>query len=158
MQVLVVSDTHGRPDLLRRVLDRHKEITCLFFLGDLLNDLDAVRSDYPSHQFYCVAGNCDVFSTAPSTGEAVLDGVRLFFTHGHRYSVKYGLERLKREAASRRCTVILYGHTHCAYTAYEDGLLLVNPGSLSEPRDGYPGYAVITITDGEAIPTLMKRP
>lgn len=39
---------------------------------------------------------------------------------------------------------VFFGHTHKALVTEEDGIYLVNPGSLSQPRDDSDGsYAIV---------------
>ena len=46
--------------------------------------------------------------------------------------------------------VVLYGHTHIACYEEKNGVVVINPGSLSSPRDGSSGtYAVIKINGKE---------
>ena len=53
------------------------------------------------------------------------------------------LEALSAEAQRRGAAVAMFGHTHEALCRYEDGLYLLNPGSL---RFGS-SYAMVDITD-----------
>jgi putative phosphoesterase len=46
------------------------------------------------------------------------------------------------------CDVLIMGHTHYRMNAVVNGLLLLNPGSLGQPRDGKPaGLAVLTLPE-----------
>ena len=69
------------------------------------------------------------------------------FSHGHLLQVKYGLQTLKRYAREQNADVMLFGHTHVAYTEYEDSLYIMNPGSISQPRRGRPSYGIIDILE-----------
>ncbi|HNW05286.1 MAG TPA: metallophosphoesterase family protein, partial [Oscillospiraceae bacterium] len=84
----------------------------------------------------------------PDYGVAEFAGKTVFYTHGFRFGVKSGLADLKREARSLGADIALYGHTHIPYVAYEDGLYLMNPGSIGRPRVGKPNYGIVDITDG----------
>ncbi|MDD6320223.1 MAG: metallophosphoesterase family protein [Oscillospiraceae bacterium] len=147
-KILVVSDVHGRVSRMRWVL-KNEKADALFFLGDGLYDLDraiAANGGAPDYPIYRVCGNCDMGSEEPTEGLAPFDGVLFFYTHGHRYGVKAGHERILEYAADRGADVVLFGHTHYktlrAATPYTPALF--NPGSL---RDGA-SYGVITIRDG----------
>ena len=50
------------------------------------------------------------------------------------------------EARAKNADIALFGHTHRGLTRYEDGLYLMNPGSLT--RAGEHSYGIIDITDG----------
>ncbi|UUD35453.1 metallophosphoesterase family protein [Mycoplasmopsis caviae] len=51
----------------------------------------------------------------------------------------------------------MYGHSHYPVKYYneEDGMYVINPGSISEPKWGsYPGYTVIEINHGSKRHTI----
>lgn len=54
-------------------------------------------------------------------------------------------EELAREAEAAGTDIVLTGHTHKPFSRAVDGRLVVNAGSVGQPRDGIPraGYAVI---------------
>ena len=68
----------------------------------------------------------------------------MFATNGHAYDVKSGLYRAVMAAREQKADVLLYGHTHCALEDYDDGLYILNPGSLS--RGSRPSYGLLDIT------------
>ena len=82
-------------------------------------------------------------------------------THGLLYGVNGGITTAAHNALAQGADVLLYGHTHIAAESYqtlrvrdeqgeytEKTLLVANPGSIGEPRDGG-GYrfGVLTLTD-----------
>ncbi|MBE6739513.1 MAG: metallophosphoesterase [Ruminococcaceae bacterium] len=156
MKILVLSDTHGNIKSIISLLIKHADIKDVFFLGDNTNDIDAVKEQFSDRVFHCVSGNCDFSSPYKSSDIASVNGTRIFFTHGHKYGVKYTLENLKATARENNCALALFGHTHCSLSAYDDGLYIVNPGSPSFPRDSFPSYAVIDITDKGIMPNIMR--
>ena len=85
-----------------------------------------------------------------------MEGVRIFYTHGHNYNVKYGTQRLSETAKANCYDIVLYGHTHIAKILYEDGIYIVNPGSCSSPRAGKASYAVIDITKQGLMPIIIE--
>lgn len=54
-----------------------------------------------------------------------------------------------REIELARADVFLVGHTHRQYEAEVEGVRIVNPGSVGQPRDGDPSAAYALIEDGE---------
>lgn len=156
MRILVMSDSHGSRRAVETVLERHDDIKNVFFLGDGVGDIDSVKKFFGDKNYYTVRGNCDWNSEYPVFGEAVIEGVRIIFTHGHKLDVKYGTEKLFETAVNYRATVALYGHTHIADSHYRDGIYLINPGALHGSRNGADGYAVIDITKQGIMPSLMK--
>lgn len=71
-------------------------------------------------------------------------------THGHFYSVSVGTERLADEARDRKVQIAMFGHTHKPCLDIRSNLTILNPGSLSFPRqDGRkPSYMIMEL-DGE---------
>lgn len=130
MRILVISDSHGRTSALREVLELHGAPDVIF-LGDGLRDIEEMESLYPDRRFYKVAGNCDFGAAEPLTGRLEIAGRRIFYTHGHAYHVKYGLRELKDAARRDGADIVLYGHTHAAFSEYDDGLYVMNPGAVS---------------------------
>ena len=60
--------------------------------------------------------------------------------------VKYSTDRLFYKAKEIGAQIALFGHTHCRYYAYEEGIHILNPGSAGQPRDGKPAsYAISTL-------------
>ena len=145
MKILVISDTHKNIDMLRRALDNHPDIEHIFHLGDLTADVDAVRPDYPQKTFYCVSGNNDFGSQYPPTGLCELNGVTIYYTHGHRQRVHDHPYNLIAEAKQYGADIALFGHTHIPCELEVDGLRLFNPGSASRPRMGNRGYGIIEL-------------
>lgn len=130
MRILVISDSHGNERNLRRALFRQPSAKLVIHLGDGSDDLDNVSMEFPDRQYIHVRGNNDWSSPLPVEGEITVEQVKIFYTHGHKYNVKYGLYDLVGEARRRHAQVALFGHTHVAFTDYDDGLYLMNPGSL----------------------------
>ena len=55
------------------------------------------------------------------------------------------------EAAARGCEIVCFGHTHKPVVEKKNGVLVINPGSLSFPRQEgrRPSYAVMELYKGE---------
>ena len=88
-----------------------------------------------------VRGNCDAevdLAHLPfPVGESAwidCDGLRIFASHGHRLP-----EHPPLPPAFPAGTVILRGHTHIPRGETLGGLHFWNPGSLSLPKNGWPG-------------------
>lgn len=155
MRILVLSDSHRRSGTVQKIIDAQPTARQVFFLGDVTRDIDEMPRRFPEKEFFIVSGNCDGDSLYPNADLAVVGGVHIFYTHGHTYGVKYGTERLREAAAARNCGIALFGHTHCAYTSYENGIWLVNPGSCAEGRGGGNSYAVIDLEPNGILPIII---
>ena len=83
---------------------------------------------------HIVAGNNDYFSTLPREEEFEIGHYKVFLTHGHGYGVSVGTERIVEEAVSRGVDAVIYGHTHKPLNEKIGGIRVLNPGSLSYPR------------------------
>lgn len=156
MRILVLSDSHGNTAVLRKAILAQGEAKHIFFLGDNIRDIEAVRADFLDRTFYAVSGNCDFGSVTPSNDIAEVCGIKILYTHGHSFYVKQSLVPLRDVAKKRNIKIALFGHTHIPVTLYEDGVWLVNPGSVSQPRDGRPSYAVIDIEQNGIMPIIVN--
>ncbi len=156
MRILVISDSHKRGDIVEKIIKRESEAKHIFFLGDVVGDIEDFEYLYDDRCFHIVAGNCDCGAFKKSVDIETVEGVRILFTHGHTLGVKYGIERLGNYARDNMCSIALYGHTHISRISYDNGLYIVNPGSCSCSREGYNSYAVIDITPQGIMP-IIKR-
>ena len=52
---------------------------------------------------------------------------KILLTHGHRYRVKYGYDRLLSRAKEISADIVVFGHTHVPENTYIDNILLFNP-------------------------------
>ncbi len=148
MRILVISDSHGSSYNIRKAIEQQPSAELIIFLGDGENDMALCHTDKPC---ISVRGNCDWGSTLPAFIVTQEKGYTIYCTHGYAENVKYGDENLKMRARDSRAHIALYGHTHIPVTYYEDGLWLINPGSV---REG--SYAVVDLTPQGIMPVLMK--
>lgn len=151
--IVVLSDTHGNKDGVRRLSAVFKECDYVVHLGDGALDMSDVLAQYPKKTYVC-RGNCDCVRALPE-GELEVDGVKIFFCHGDGYRVKTDLSRLSREAKERGCSLALFGHTHRAEIVQTDGVTLVNPGSMRFPAYMGGSYAYITVKNGKVYPVIV---
>lgn len=151
MKILIVSDTHGRESNFQKVLEKTGSVDQVIHLGDVEGSEDYIRAmtDAPVAM---VAGNNDYFSDLPHELVIQLGSYRALLTHGHYYYVSMGHERIREEARSRGVDIVMYGHTHRPYLEQKDGLTILNPGSLTLPRQAghEPSYILMEI-DQEGI-------
>ena len=151
MRLLVFSDSHGTPYYFRQALLMHKEADRIIYLGDGERDLDFLTYEINGRPVTAVKGNCDFLSSLPENEMLILGGKRILCTHGYLEKVKYGEAYLISKAQSLKADAVLYGHTHKQTSGYEDGLYIMNPGSIAE---GY--YGMVDIIDS-GIVTLTCR-
>ncbi|QQK77149.1 metallophosphoesterase [Salicibibacter cibarius] len=147
MQWLVVSDTHGDREGLKKLRDRHEQhVDAMFHCGD--SELD--RKDPLLDSFYVVSGNTDVPGEFPEHEVLTIDGINVWLTHGHLYHVKSTNQRLQQTAMEQDADLVLHGHSHYAGAYEKEGIIYVNPGSLTLPKKPTePTYAIVMIENGE---------
>lgn len=153
MKILVVSDTHRKDDNLKRVLSEECPLDMLIHLGDAEGSEHFIPDWVnPECRMEMVLGNNDFFSRLDREREIDIAGHKAFITHGHYYGVSMGPEGLADEAKSRGCDIAMYGHTHRPFLDVIDGITVLNPGSLSYPRQEgrRPSYMIINVgADGK---------
>ena len=178
MKLMFASDIHGSAYYCRKMLEAYQaeEAGRLILLGDILyhgprNDLpkeyapkEVIAMLNPMKNDICaVRGNCEA-----EVDQMVLDfpvmadyalilyGERnLYATHGHIYN-ENNLPPLSEG------DVLIHGHTHVLKAERREGYTLLNPGSVSIPKEGnIPTYAILedgifTIKgfEGEIVKTL----
>lgn len=150
LRFVVVSDTHGDRRSLQRVIDAQSEALLFVHLGDGAADMDAVK-EFASIRTLQVAGNCDFSCPYPDSEEFRFGGKTFFATHGNLYRAKYTTELLADTARAHGAQAVLFGHTHQPLATYENGLHLINPGSLRMTGT----YATIDIVGSELTATIV---
>jgi len=171
MKILFASDIHGSAYYCRRLLDIYKETKAsrMVILGDIL--YHGPRNDLPREyapkqvismlndmkkEIYAVRGNCEAevdqmvlqFPVMADYCILNLDGRTFYVTHGHIYN-ENNLPPIQEG------DILIHGHTHVLKAEQKEGYVLLNPGSVSIPKEGNPPtYAifedgVFTIKDFE---------
>ncbi len=160
MKLMFASDIHGSAYYCRKMLEAYQaeEAGRLILLGDILyhgprNDLpkeyapkEVIAMLNPMKNDICaVRGNCEA-----EVDQMVLDfpvmadyalilyGKRnLYATHGHIYN-ENNLPPLKNG------DILIHGHTHVLKAEKREDYTLLNPGSVSIPKEGNPpSYAIL---------------
>jgi putative phosphoesterase len=146
MRLLIASDSHGEKGLLQEIVKRVQP-DVLLHCGDFCTEVE----ELPSITKVYVQGNCD-FASAPQNEIYEAEGWRFYLTHGHHEQVKSSLLPLCYRAQEVEAHVACFGHSHVPICEQEQQVLLINPGSVSYPRGGfpYPSYVVATL-DPETI-------
>lgn len=157
-KILVMSDTHGDTTLAEKALRMNPDVDIVIHLGDYCKDVNRLQQLYPDIRFEYVYGNCDfMIGNVPVEKLIEVEGQRIFLTHGHRYSVKWGIEKLQDKAHNDNIQLLLFGHTHMQQLTYGPGHIILNPGSISEPRGNDEESYAIVIIDNEKINVELKK-
>lgn len=161
MKLLIASDIHGSVKYTKKIIDVFDEsFDYLILLGDHL--YHGPRNDLPNEYYpkevlellnkhkddiIAIKGNCD-----SEVDEMVLDfklhkdyilevnNKKIYLTHGH----KYNIDNLPPISD---IDYLFYGHFHTSFILEKDGLVILNPGSVSLPRDGKHSYAIMEGND-----------
>lgn len=157
MRVAVVSDTHGNNSNLSRVMKVEGDIDLLIHLGDVEASLQEIEK-IAKCPVQIVAGNTDFFSCFDREKEFDVLGRNIFITHGHRYAVSKDTDVLKQEAIFRGADIVMYGHTHRPEFTFDDHLIVMNPGSLTRPRQegGLPSYIMLEMNKTNEISASIR--
>lgn len=156
-QALIFSDSHGRIERTLEIISRYPQAEAVFHCGDIEGDADRLRQSTP-HPVAIVRGNCDYISDLPQEIVTTFAGIKIAMCHGHRHAVYRGIDVLKYWALEKEADVVLFGHTHVPFLEQSSSLTVINPGSISKPRqEGHqPGYAVLEVDDHGEISVQMK--
>lgn len=153
-KILVVSDSHGNNSNLRKAIEafgpRGEQLEMLIHLGDIQGSLEAIERlvDCPVE---AVSGNGDFIPGLPGTKIISIGKEKALITHGHRYGCKMGTGKMRELAEANGAGMVLFGHTHIPLLENFSDMKIMNPGSISQPRqEGHrPTYLVITIEEDE---------
>lgn len=160
MKLMFASDIHGSRSACEAVLAAYKAEGAerLVLLGDLL--YHGPRNDLPKeyapkeviamlnemkNEIYAVRGNCEAevdqmvlnFPVMADYCILAIDGLTFYATHGHVYNEN-------NLPPFREGDILIHGHTHVLKAEQREDYILLNPGSVSIPKEGNPPtYAVL---------------
>lgn len=154
MKLFFISDIHGSYFYLKKALERFNEEKAehLVILGDIL--YHGARNPLPkeynpkgvielingySDRIIAVRGNCDSevdemvlgFPIMSTYSNVIYNGRRLFLTHGHIY-YEDNMPNL------RDGDLFIHGHTHIPRADKKYNKYLINPGSITLPKENNP--------------------
>lgn len=162
--VLLLSDSHGDYDLVYDILGAcGSQVDAFLFCGDGIENIvslfeEAIHEN-PEHGLLrkrlppviaFVRGNGDAESydylnrgkrerlIIPQAQNFIVCGKKIFLTHGHKYSVDFGLDYAAQVSAKLKLDYFFYGHTHIPRIKLIKQTKFINPGSCVFPRGGFP--------------------
>ena len=154
MKFLVFSDSHNYTNAIDRAIENHKDIRHIIHCGDVAADTEYLHHVYgTTHAICAVCGNNDFSKDEPFSRIVPIEGHRIYITHGHREHVKQTLHTLVRTAKTENCDICIFGHTHVQVLEEQDGITLLNPGSIGYFRME---YAVLNIEKNAVNISLYK--
>ncbi|MBR0381932.1 MAG: metallophosphoesterase [Eubacterium sp.] len=148
MRILVISDSHGMNENVKGVLKQVGHIDMLIHCGDVTSG-DLYIESLVSCPVHMVAGNLDQGLHLPKEKLIELEGHRIWIVHGHTYRVNQGLKILRGLARRKGADIVMFGHTHKPYIELGEDMTILNPGSLTYPRqrDGNPTFLIMEIDE-----------
>lgn len=154
MKLFFISDIHGSLPCLEKALEQFKneKADFLVILGDELyhgarnalpegynpKEVASILNGY-ADKIIAVRGNCEsevdqMVLNYPVMSEYSIilhQGRRLFLTHGHIYNP----DNLPKLCGG---DVFFYGHTHIPVAEKRDNIYVLNPGSITMPKENNP--------------------
>ncbi|MBR4892404.1 MAG: phosphodiesterase [Clostridia bacterium] len=154
MKLLIASDIHGSlyySNELKKAIDNENPDK-IILLGDLLyhGPRNNLPCDYQpkevinflntyKEKILCARGNCDTevdqmvlnFPIMSDYLVLMVDGICFYFSHGHKYNIDNPLPLSEGD-------IFISGHTHIPSCKEKDGVLYLNPGSISIPKENTP--------------------
>lgn len=156
MKILIVSDTHRNNANFLKVVERTAPVDMVVHCGDVEGSEYLIR-EASGCPVQMVQGNNDFFSDLPRESEFTIGRYRVWLTHGHNYYIAMNNEIIKEEARARNVDIVMCGHTHKPAVEIDHDITLINPGSISYPRQDNrrPSYVIMEIDrEGEAHYTI----
>ncbi len=164
MRILVVSDTHGELNNVKRLVEVCRaEIKpdVIVHLGDDSPDAEPLRElNVP---LYVVPGVYESHYREPSTKRRLiveLEGLRFLLSHTDtRHQNDPPEERDPQEILnSGEVDVLLHGHTHIPKIELRGRKLVVNPGHLkTSDKKGYPPTYAIMDIDSDRVKIVIRE-
>ena len=148
MKILIISDTHRKNENYLKVLQLIGKPDMVIHLGDVEGS-EYTICEAAGCPVEMVAGNNDFFSDLPTEKSLQIGKYHVMITHGHQYYIGMGNEMLKEEAIANGADIVMYGHTHRPVLDISDDIIMLNPGSLSYPRQDNrkPSYIIMEIDE-----------
>jgi len=148
MKILLLSDTHSDIGRACHIYEKLNNIDLVLHCGDYQSDAEFMER-YVEVPIISVKGNSD-HCTSPDHKTVDTPYGKILITHGHMEFVNFRFDNLLYLAEENDCFAACFGHTHVAMNEDFDGIRLINPGSLTEPRDGSGGtFAVLDCTEDD---------
>lgn len=154
-RLALVADSHSEPHAQTAKYLRAAQPAAILHAGDIgdLGVLEALRAIAPTH---AVRGNIDgrandlpdemlIDVCDEATGESRF---RIFLVHIAVYGPKLRAEIAKR-ARAEKAAIVVCGHSHVPFIGRDQGLLVMNPGSIGPRRFHLPiVFGVMDVREG----------
>lgn len=157
MKLLIASDLHGSAKYARVLKELYEKTQPekIILLGDLLyhGPRNPLPEEYDPKQvieilnslkekILAVRGNCESevdqmvlqFPVMAEYAVLFINGKSIYATHGHHIT--------DENPPLAKGDILLSGHTHVGQEIEQEGIVRLNPGSMSLPKDGHHSYMI----------------
>lgn len=149
-RVLIISDTHGDNAFFQVVLKKVGQPDFFVHCGDIEGTEYYYENIMPCEKIM-VMGNNDFLSGLKPVETATINGLKILAVHGHRHHVNWTTEDLVELGKENGAKVVFFGHSHKPKMEYDEeaGIWVVNPGSLTYPRQegNHPSFALMEVEE-----------
>ncbi|MBE6055049.1 MAG: metallophosphoesterase [Clostridium sartagoforme] len=135
MKIAVISDSHYDASSINAIKKHLDNVDIIIHCGDGAPDTRLLEKDFHG-EIYAVKGNCDITNEYPSERIIEVMGTKIFVTHGNMYNVKYEYNTIFYKTKEIGADIVLFGHSHKALINKHDGIIMMNPGSITLPYGG----------------------
>jgi putative phosphoesterase len=153
VRIGVISDTHGKLD--QKVLELFAGVRRIIHAGDI-GDEELIWQLEAVAPVIAVRGNNDADTLCfPNERMAVIEG-RTFYVRHQFATVEKLTAAQQRIIEQRMPDVVIFGHSHKAYSGEWRGTLLFNPGGAGPKRFNLPRtVGLLEIRDEEIVPHIL---
>ena len=170
MKYLVFSDIHGSAYYAKEIekLIENEKPNKVILLGDLYyhGPRNSLPKEYNPKEvceilnkykdkILCCKGNCDaevdeMISEFKFKKNIILNicGKKVMFTHGHKFNI---------DNLPPNVNALVYGHFHTGFIKDKNGVLCVNSGSISLPKESTPNSYLLIEEDKIYLKDLNKN-
>lgn len=168
MRIALVSDTHGDPIAWERAVKVLGEVDLFCHSGDVLYHgiFNPITDTYDPRRLASALndirvpmvharGNCDSEVDQMALDNFILseysfasvEGLKILITHGHKATDRELMGLARKQGIS----LVQRGHTHVPEILMEEGVTLINPGSVALPKQEgeRPTAAVVEMESGK---------
>lgn len=147
-KILLVSDSHGQNHNLWRVLEKERPYDMVIHCGDFEDSLTELNKK-AGCEVHIVAGNNDYYSDFPQMKIITFGSHKAVLLHGHRQRLYAGLMPLYYLALENEADYVFFGHLHRPIIETNGGVTMLNPGSITYPRqaDGRATYMTLDLLE-----------
>jgi putative phosphoesterase len=157
MLIGIISDTHipiRTESIPEKVFEVFKDVDMILHCGDI-EVVDVIEELEKIAPVTAVHGNCDPDIGFNAHEIIEVEDVKIGLTHGIVYP-KGDTQQLYYLARELDVDILVSGHTHRPMIQQEGEILLLNPGSPTQPRLSEPSVMILEINGKEVDAEIVK--